>query len=458
MTRAWLPLNMTEANDVLVIGAGAAGLAAARSLSLAGLRVTVLEARDRIGGRVFTYRDQHSTYPLELGAEFVHGRAPEIIELADRAGIGLDTIPQRHWYVEHGRLGNSGDFWSQIEPVMQRMQQCREDLTFHEFVEELNTESALGPARAAVEGYVQGFHAADPKRIGIQGLNLVNAAADAIDDDQQFRIPEGYDSLLVQLQDEAAAHATRFEFNTVVERIAWRRHGATVTATTLGQPRVFEASRVVITLPLGVLQAPAGAEGAVVFEPPLPAKEQAIQRLAMGPALRIVLRFDRVFWNELELPTDDGARQSLAGLSFLHGPGHPLPVWWTQAPAETPVITGWVGGPPAAAMLAGDDRFVQYHALESLAGILNVSRHFLEERWFDSPFHNWVADPFSRGAYSYVPAGALSAQAELAAPVENTLFFAGEATNTNGHSATVHGALATGYRAATEILIRLGDH
>jgi monoamine oxidase len=442
----------TDPTDVIIIGAGAAGLAAARTLSTSGVRVTVLEARDRIGGRVFTHRDKYSPAPLELGAEFVHGRSPEILELAHRSGIRLDAFPQRHWYVRHGVLGDPGEFWSKLNPIMDGMRRRREDQTFHEYLDSLEADHPIGDARGLAEGFVEGFHAADPNRIGIQGLNLVNAAAEALEGDQQFRILEGYDWLLLLLQDEAAAQGARFHFNTVVEKIGWRREQVKVTATDDGSPRVFSASRVVVTLPLGVLQTKPDEEGAVVFDPPLPAKEHAVRQLAIGQVLRLVLRFDRPFWNELSLPTADGHAQKLSGLSFIHGSGQPVPVWWTQLPADTPVITGWVGGSRAEEMLQGDRRFILFHALESLAGIMNVPRPYLEERLYDSHFHDWQADPFARGAYSYVPAGALPAQAELAAPVENTLFFAGEATNTAGHSATVHGALATGYRAAGEVL------
>lgn len=443
---------MTERTDVIIIGAGAAGLAAACSLSIAGVSATVLEARDRIGGRVYTYRDRHSSVPIELGAEFVHGRSPEIFNLANQSGIELNAVPQRHWYVRGDVLGDSREFWSQIEPIMERMQRCREDQSFSDFIGYLNAEQSLGDSLAAAKGFVQGFHAADPNRIGIQGLNLVNIAADSIDGDQAFRILEGYDWLLVSLQDEAAANGARFHFNAVVEKIAWQRDSVRLTTTREGQSHVFHASRAVVTVPLGVLQAKPGEDGAIAFDPPLMAKEEAVNQLAMGQALRITLRFEQAFWNELNLPTHEGEQQALSGLSFIHGPDQPVAVWWTQAPAETPVITGWVGGPRAETMLQGDERFVLFHALESLAGIMNVSREYLEERLYDSHFHNWQADPFARGAYSYVPVGALPAQAELAAPVENTIFFAGEATNTAGHSGTVHGALATGYRAAREIL------
>lgn len=443
---------MIASTDVLIIGAGAAGLAAARDLSVAGVKVTVLEARDRTGGRIFTHRDKYSEYPIELGAEFVHGRPPETFALADRVGTPLAELPPRHWYVRHRVLGDSSEFWSQVDQIMERMQSCRDDGSFQDYLMSSDAGHLTVEARAVAESYVAGFNAADPQRISIQFLNQNKRAADAIDGDKQFRILEGYDTLLLALQEAAAACGTQYRFNTVAERIYWQPGRVDVTATCEGENRTYQAGRVLITLPLGVLQAPAGEAGAVVFAPRLPEKDKAIQQLAMGQVVRIVFRFDRQFWNELSLPTHDGGEQPLAGLSFIHGPDQPVPVWWTQIPAETPVITGWVGGPRAELLLTGDRRFVQFHALESLAEIMNVPRTFLEEHLFDSFFHDWRADPFARGAYSYVPVGGLGASRVLAEPVANTLFFAGEATNTEGHSGTVHGALATGYRAAKEIL------
>lgn len=109
---------MEDEADILIIGAGAAGLAAARELSVAGFRVIILEARNRIGGRINTHFDR---FPMELGAEFVHGEPPETLTIVERAHLALQEIPNRHWYLDNGILTRSSEFWSKVEDVMTEM-------------------------------------------------------------------------------------------------------------------------------------------------------------------------------------------------------------------------------------------------------------------------------------------------------------------------------------------------
>jgi monoamine oxidase len=126
-------------------------------------------------------------------------------------------------------------------------------------------------------------------------------------------------------------------------------------------------------------------------------------------------------------------------------------VWWTSYPVLAPVLTGWAGGPAGERLAALGPYEVVERALEELGRVLGTGRAGVEadlDAWY---WHNWVSDPFARGAYSYVGANGLPCQDALARPVEDTLFFAGEATETTGHFSTVHGALLTGARAAREV-------
>src|SRR5205085_275708 len=214
----------------------------------------------------------------------------------------------------------------------------------------------------------------------------------------------------------------------------------------------YEAARALVTLPLGVLHAPAGEAGAVRFIPALVNKAEAANRLAMGQVVKITLRFRARFWEELKLPAQGEHEADLAQFAFLHAPDELIPTWWTQLPVRVPLLVGWVGGPRAEQLLAKGAELILKHALEALARMLVVPLRRIEELLAASYIHDWQADPYARGAYSYVPVGSLDAQAQLAQPVAATLFFAGEATNTEGHSGTVHGAIATGNRAAREII------
>jgi monoamine oxidase len=208
---------------------------------------------------------------------------------------------------------------------------------------------------------------------------------------------------------------------------------------------VVRARRAVVTLPLGVLR-----EGSVAFDPPLPGKADAVARLEVGPVVRAVLRFREPFWETAAFPTVPRG-QTLEDLSFLHGPTEVFPTWWTQLPMRVPLLVGWSGGPAAERLAGQTDAQVLAAALAALARMLGVSEAYLSERLVVSHAADWQADPFARGAYSYVPVGGLDAMQRLAEPINDALFFAGEATHHEGQSGTVSGAIATGYRAAREI-------
>lgn len=444
---------MTYDAEVLIIGAGAAGLAAARVLSAAGFSVTILEARDRIGGRIHTLHDPHSPLPIELGAEFIHGRPPETLDIVERGRLKLAEAPSRHWHLRQGRLIESAEFWSQLEDVMEQMKHSGpEDRSFRDFLESYCQKHDLGEAKAIAEMYVEGFHAARLERVSVRGLNKVNEAADSIDGDRGFRITAGYDRIAQALCDEAVAQGAKLRLNTVVEELRWRRSRVEVTSKSDDGAHRSNAGRALITLPLGVLQADEDAPGSVRFVPPLPEKSQAARKLAMGDAFRLIFRFREPFWEGLTLPAKDGSRKDLAELAFMHAPQEAIPSWWTQSPTRAPLLVGWAGGPRAEQLSLAGKEAVKDFGLKTLANIFGMQRSEIEGLLEESYTHDWHSDPFSRGGYSYIPVGGLDAEAELARPVEETLFFAGEATNTDGHNGTVHGAIATGVRAAQEII------
>jgi monoamine oxidase len=139
-------------------------------------------------------------------------------------------------------------------------------------------------------------------------------------------------------------------------------------------------------------------------------------------------------------------------LSFLFSDDEVMPTWWTSYPLLTPTLTGWVGGPRATKLARQSDEAIAGQALDALARVLHVRRGILEARLEAWHLHNWSVDPYACGAYSYVRVGGMDAPVQLGVPVADTLFFAGEATSTDGHTGLVHGALATGARAAREVI------
>src|SRR5205823_394044 len=171
----------------------------------------------------------------------------------------------------------------------------------------------------------------------------------------------------------------------------------------------------------------------------------------MGQAIRITLALRRDFWAE---------QQQLSQAAFIHSDDPFLPTWWTSLDSaaslltadSSKALTGWAGGPKAESLSRLSDAELADRAIQSLARILSVKREAIEARLVRWYVHNWSKDQFARGAYSYARVGGLEARRLLAAPLENTLYFAGEAADTYGYSGTVHGALASGHRTARLIL------
>jgi monoamine oxidase len=440
--------------EVLIIGAGVAGLAAAQSLSAAGVRVHVLEARDRVGGRIYTVRDPRFAIPVELGAEFVHGRPHEIFEITRAAGLNLAEISGRHRAVRDGKPFGNGERFAKIDEVFERMADpAVPDQTFSEFLSCIDADEE---AKVASRGYVEGFNAARADRISTRSLVYESQAQEAIDGDRAFRIVEGYDRLAQWLWDECSSRSATLHLNTIVTGIHWRRGGVEVEvqparSESLPAPTqtVFTADCAIITVPLGVLTAPEGALGAIRFTPAIPEVKSSLRSLEMGHAARVSVSF-RAALSE--------AHPIVGEAGFIHSGDEGFPTWWTGLPvpdSQQPpalVLTAWAGGPKAERLSTLRDTDLAERAIESLARILSVPPAEVASHVTGWHLHNWSIDPFARGAYSYAGVGGLEARRKLAVPVGNTLYFIGEATDTEGHASTVHGALASGRRAARQIL------
>ncbi len=433
------------ATEVLIIGAGAAGLAAARDLSSAGLTVLVVEARSRIGGRILTHHDTTDSLPIELGAEFIHGKSPELFSIVDKAGLRFEEMTSRHWYFENGRLAKSPEFWSTVEQMMSEMKGEVRDQSFKEFLESKNFPAS---AKAIASRYVEGFDAAQLDKVGIHGLTEENEASNLIDGERAFRLLDGYDGVANVLMNEARGHGAELRLNTTVTELRWSNNKVEVPCTTTVDAPLT-AHKALITIPLAVLKLE-HEQGSIKFVPGLPQwKLDAIRSLEMGAALRIVLRFTRRFWEDLEIPGAE--REDLKQLGFIHYPDAPIPTWWTTLPESEPILVGWAGGPTAQRLLSLSDTEIESRALESLSIIFGINKDVLRTFVTQSYFHNWQQDPLSRGAYSYATVNGMEHQLNLAKPLDGTVFFAGEATSL-GHFGTVHGAIESGMRAAREIL------
>jgi monoamine oxidase len=415
--------------DALIIGGGIAALAAARHLTEAGLRITLLEARDRLGGRIYTQKA--AQFPVELGAEFVHGRPQEILGLAAEAGVPL--VPVQGTF--RRKVGNSwreaGHLMTKIDQLFASMPADEPDQSFQYYLDRTGTEEEV---KEQALRFVEGFHAADPSRISVHSLIRDSRAEEAIEGDHQYRVATGYESLVRAVVDRIDRKLCDIRINAAVNEIIWQK-GQVLARTSTAE---CQAPRAIVTLPLGVLKA-----NSVVFSPTLPEKQNAISFLEMGPVVRVSLCFQEKFWEN---------EPAMADLSFLFTDDPQFPTWWTTNPLPYPILTGWAAGPNAAAHTGQSQNEIARSAVQALARIMEVEERELRRQMVGAYMHDWQGDPFIRGAYSYASVGGFDAARLLAAPVVDTLYFAGEATNHEGYNGTVHGAIATGKRAAQEVL------
>jgi monoamine oxidase len=441
--------------DVIIIGAGASGISAATALARAGLSITLLEARDRIGGRICTLQDPKLHAPIELGAEFIHGRPPEILHLLKAHHVQVREVDGDNWCVEDGRVGPC-DFFSDVDQILQKMREHKnEDESFIDFLKhstsQLPDTPSLRRAKQWATGYVSGFNAADPALVSVNWLLQEMRAEEQIEGDCAFRAEHGYANLIEIFQQQLLDCGISLQKNTVVESIHWRPGHVDITASGPNGIAMFSAPRVLITVPLGVLQAQDEDKGAIHFTPELPQQKQnAIRNIAMGKVIRVSLRFRERFWKDLPHFREKNSK-SMDGMSFLFSHDDWFPTWWTTAPVKLPILTGWAPFHCASRLSGQSESFVIEHSIATLHRLLGVSVQELEGLLEHAYFHDWQTDPFSRGAYSYGKVGGYQAPQALALPVDDTLFFAGEATDVNGLNGTVHAAIASGRRAALEI-------
>lgn len=436
--------------DVIVVGAGAAGLVVGTELGHAGLSVLILEARERIGGRILTLRDPDTSCPIELGAEFIHGLAPEIWTVLLDAKAKISEVAGESWCYQGEML--PCDFTDDVHRILKFMNDEAPDRAFSRFLEQCcpdKEDSRQQDAKRRALAYVAGFNAADPDLVGVHWLARGMREEAMIEGDRIFRSGNGYEDLLQVFRSRLQSGQVSVVTGTAINGITWTRSGATIS--TEGGAFSYKAKQVVVSVPLSILKIPVGEKGAIEFNPALPPeKSAALNKLEMGQIIRLVLRFGDRFWDSIAPPSAHG--RTLSDMDFLFSDDEWFPTWWTTLPAHEPVITGWAPF-RCAERLSGKERFfVVDRGLKTLSRLLAVSLPSLEERLEGAYLHDWQCDPFSRGAYSYGRVGADGAQENLAKPVDETLFFAGEATASPGSNGTVHGAMASGYRAAREIL------
>ena len=436
----------TTTTDVVVVGAGAAGLAAARTLREQGLRVLILEARDRIGGRIYTRRDPRSPLPIELGAEFLHGAAEEVRDVVNEAKLTTIDIDGDRWRSASGRLWKLDDFWARLDRVLGKADPSRTpDRSVAAFLADQPGGKRATEDRQLAAEFIEGFHAADLDRISERAVAQGGNPGEDPEEQRIARLLEGYGAAV----DWLAAPLGRFiRLGRVVSEITWSPGQVRVTAHLAnGGQEIARASAAIVTLPVSLLHASARGRGSIAISPEVPSVRAAAGCAAMGQVQRIIVLLDRPIVEILS----ERRRKELAHLTFMQSRGVAVPVWWTSYPLRSGAIVGWAGGPAARALDSHPDA-IRDAAVSSLSKIFGTDRRTVARHLVRTYTHNWSRDPFSRGAYSYPLVGGDDVGKRISRPVQGTLFFAGEAADPEGRNGTVHGAIGSGKHAAKQAI------
>ncbi len=431
--------------DVLILGAGAAGLACARKLLEKNLNIQVIEARPRAGGRMLSLQKPGSAMPIELGAEFIHGAPESTLDLMRTFSLPFYDIQDSHLHWTGKKMTELPQFFEKIEALNAKLAKTKsKDASVGQF---LRSQKSLSPQwKQLYRRFIEGFQSADIEVISQQALSYEpeQSAATELNGTNMFRLARGYSELIERLS-ETLLQKDILKLNLCVKKIRWSQNDVQVECQSdFGDERViFHASKLVVTLPLGVLKNQ--HETSKIEWTPLPTQlDSILDAMEMGNVQRLVFRFRTRFWEELA--TDKP-------LSFIHMQEDcDFPTWWTLAPIRSTTLVAWQGGPRAKTMSQWSKSERIRAALQTLSQWSGRPVSWLMQEMEFCETHDWNQDPFSLGAYSYIKVDGLQLAQKFSQPVSNTLYFAGEATCMGEARGTVHGAIESGQRAAEQIL------
>jgi monoamine oxidase len=417
-----------DKQTVIIVGGGAAGLMAARELA-GHYHIIVLEARPQLGGRIRSQSIPGSSRVIEAGAEFIHGRLPLTMQLAEQAGIGYVPVEGKMYRKEKGQWKEQEEMIEGWDKLLRQMKHIKQDMTMYDFLHRYYGTDQYADLRRHATAYAEGFDVADIKKVSVHSLYKEWSEEEQ---DENFRIPAGYAALIGFLQEECEKKGCRIITNRTVKQVDWEANE--VTVYTLQEK--YQAQKVIITIPVSVL-CRAASKVSINFTPPLDNYIAAAGEVGVGAVIKVVLQFHQPFWKE-----DTGFVFSDEAVS----------TWWTQLPDTSPVLTGWVGGPRAAQLSDQDEEEILEKALFSLSAIFDRSVKELKENLQEAAVFNWQQEEEALGAYSYAMPGTAEARQLLNTPVANTIFFAGEGYYEGPSPGTVEAALVSGQQAAAKVL------
>jgi monoamine oxidase len=419
--------------SIIIIGGGASGLMAAYELSKHKLPITILEGKNSLGGRISTLHNSSFSQPIEAGAEFIHGDLPVTLGLLKDANIPYHVINDSMFHIEKGKLKKQDHFADNWNKLMKQMDSLKQDMPLNDFLNRFFADDTYTGLRKTVHDFAGGFDLADSKTASTKALYREWSEEMA----NQYRIDGGYKKLIDHLETSAKANGCVFITGCCAKKISWQQNEVNVLTMC---SRIFKAARIIVTVPVSVLQANEKDKNYIEFEPSIPAHIDAARNIGFGAVIKIILEFNNNFWS---------VKHKDAGFIFMN---EAVPTWWTQLPVEQPVLTGWIGGEKAISLKDNTDRQILEIALRSLANAFEIPADALDMNLKAFKIANWNKEACINGGYSFNTTKTDDAKKILGQPAGNTIFFAGEALYQGTPGGTVEAALSNAKKTAALVL------
>jgi monoamine oxidase len=419
---------MTD-DEILIIGAGACGLMAGRLLSQKGHRVTIIEARDRSGGRIWTDETTFSA-PVEMGAEFIHGNQPLTMSLVQQSQTEVSEMKGKWYRLRNSKVSEANMFNAQWDEMLKEIKKLREDTDIASFLIQKFPGPEYAELREDVFQFTEGYDAADPHRVSAFALREEWLESD---DSSQYRISGGYGRIINFLEKEFVGAEGKLRLAAEVVQVNWQRGKVKLH---LKNNEVIVGKKVVITIPTGILQ-----KGNPEFIPRLPFPNGSLEKLGVGGVIKFQIEFTKQFWGDV-------IARKYVDLAFILTDAE-IPTWWLSS-QNHPILTGWWGGPSTLSNNESESGLYE-RAIKSLAYIFESDEGPIRKQVVHWRIANWVLDQNSQGAYGYATIDSEKVTTTMREPVEDTLYFAGEALYTGAAMGTVEAALVSGRDVSKKI-------
>ncbi|HTD95150.1 MAG TPA: NAD(P)/FAD-dependent oxidoreductase [Chitinophagaceae bacterium] len=419
-----------EKRSIIIVGGGIAGLVAARELA-DEYEITLLEANDRLGGRICSLTPDGFGQVIEGGPEFIHGRLKNTIRLLDEAGIEYVKTTGRMLRKKAGKWKEQDEMMEGWDDLLKQMKKLDHDTTMYDFLQQYFGGEKYTEFRRHVTAYAEGFDIADVRKASVKALYSEWSQEDG----NNYRLPSGYGQLVEYLRKECISKGCVLLTGKLVKQLDWEEGEVTVLTD---NEEKYTADKAIVTIPIPLLQE-VSALASINFTPPLDEYVNAARNIGMGTVIKFLLKFKKAFW-----PAD---------AAFILS-DEAVPTWWTLLPDTSPVLTGWLSGPKAELVTGEKDEVLLEKALLSLASIFEMTPGEIKEQLVASAIFNWKTNEYAHGAYSYATPASHAARKILTTPVAGSLYFSGEGLYEGAALGTVEAAISQA--KATASLIRGG--